>query len=198
MNRILLLDNYDSFTYNLVHIIKALGYGDHLTIVRNDKITLEEVNVFDKILLSPGPGIPEEAGILKALIEKYGPSKSILGICLGLQAIAEVYGAQLYNMDEVKHGVSSTITINSNDVHIFKNIPNQFVGAHYHSWAVKKETLKAPLEVIGLDETGVVMAIKHEQYDVIGLQFHPESIMTEYGETMIKNWIETEVVSHKS
>ncbi len=188
--KILVLDNYDSFTYNLVHIIKALGYGDSMTIARNDKIAIQEVEKFDKILLSPGPGIPEEAGILKELIRTYGETKSILGICLGHQAIAEVYGTELYNLKEVMHGVSSDILVSDKEDYLFQNMPSQFVGAHYHSWAVKTESIKAPLEIIASDDKDVVMAIRHREFDVRGVQFHPESIMTEYGEQLIKNWIE--------
>jgi anthranilate synthase component 2 len=188
--KLLVLDNYDSFTYNLVHIIKALGYGLAMTIVRNDKISIEEVETFDKILLSPGPGIPDEAGILKALIKTYGPTKSILGICLGHQAIAEVYGAELYNMKEVKHGVSGKINVLKDDNYLFDDVPNQFIGAHYHSWAVVKESIQSPLKITADDDFGLVMGIKHEEYDVQGLQFHPESIMTEHGSKIIENWME--------
>jgi anthranilate synthase component II len=192
MIKILVLDNYDSFTYNLVHIIKELGYSNAMTIARNDKITVEEVGKFDKILLSPGPGIPDEAGILKELIRVYGATKSILGVCLGHQAIAEVYGAQLYNLQEVLHGVSSNIIINETNDYLFQNVPKQFKGAHYHSWAVKADTVTTPIEIMAKDDKDVIMAIKHQQFDVRGVQFHPESIMTEHGEKLIKNWIGNE------
>lgn len=187
--KILVLDNYDSFTYNLVHIIKELGYGQQMTIARNDKITLDEVNAYDKILLSPGPGIPDEAGILKSLIKTYASSKSILGICLGHQAIAEVFGAELFNMKEVKHGMSGQINVLYNENYLFKGIPTSFIGAHYHSWAVKKESIASPLSITAKDDQGLIMGLRHQEYDVQGLQFHPESIMTENGSTIIKNWI---------
>lgn len=188
--KLLVLDNYDSFTYNLVHIVKELGHADSMTIARNDKISLEDVDAFDKILLSPGPGIPDEAGILKSLIKTYGASKSILGICLGHQAIAEVYGAELFNMKEVKHGMSGQINVLDNENYVFNQVPEQFIGAHYHSWAVVRESIKSPLQITADDDHGLVMGIKHDMYDIQGLQFHPESIMTENGVEMIKNWLE--------
>ncbi|MTI38957.1 anthranilate synthase component II [Fulvivirga lutimaris] len=188
--KILVLDNYDSFTYNLVHIIKELGYGKHMTIARNDKITLDEVAGFDKILLSPGPGIPEDAGILKSLIMTYAASKSILGVCLGHQAIAEVFDAELFNIKEVKHGMSGPINVLDQTNYIFEGVSATFTGAHYHSWAVKRDSIGAPLTITAEDDHGLVMGLKHEQFDVQGLQFHPESIMTEHGKMMIKNWIE--------
>lgn len=188
--RILVLDNYDSFTYNLVHIIRELGYGDQLEVYRNDKIGLDEVNRFDKILLSPGPGIPEEAGIMLDLIRKYGPSKSILGICLGHQGIGEVYGASLYNMKDVLHGVGTTIRLTKKEDYIFKDVPEEFLVCRYHSWAVDGKTVNGSLEVNSLDDEGIVMGLSHKEYDVRGLQFHPESILTENGKQLIKNWLE--------
>ena len=187
--KILVLDNYDSFTYNLVHIIKELGYGDNMIIARNDKITIEEVDSFDKILLSPGPGIPDEAGILKSLIKTYAPSKSILGICLGHQAIAEVFGAKLFNMKEVKHGMSGPINVLDNSNYIFNEVPKTFIGAHYHSWAVKRESITSSLKITAEDDHRLIMGIRHQEFDVQGLQFHPESIMTENGVKMINNWL---------
>lgn len=185
--KILVLDNYDSFVYNLVHIIRELGYGNKLEVVRNNKISLDQVSGFDKILLSPGPGIPDEAGNMKTIIEKYGPTKSILGICLGHQAIAEVYGAKLYNMDEVLHGIEGDVV--RHDDELFKGLPESFKVGHYHSWSVLKNTIKGNLKVTAEDNAGLVMGIAHAQYDVKGLQFHPESVLTEHGKLIIKNWL---------
>ncbi len=184
--KILVLDNYDSFTYNLVHIIRANGFL--LDIYRNDKIRLEEVKTYDKILLSPGPGIPDEAGIMKQLIQEYGPTKSILGICLGHQGIAEVYGASLYNIPKVLHGVTSVAEVKVND-YLFTDVPEKFQATHYHSWAVLPESMTADLEIIATNNEGLIMGLRHVRYDVRGLQFHPESIMTPEGPKMIKNWL---------
>ena len=188
--KILVLDNYDSFTYNLVHIIRALGYGDEMDIFRNDKISLDEVEKYQKILLSPGPGIPSEAGIMLELIKRYGPSKSILGICLGHQGIGEVYGAQLYNMKDVLHGVGTLVKLVLKNDYLFKNIPGEFTVCRYHSWAVDGDTVNGKLEISALDNEGIVMGLTHKDYDVKGLQFHPESILTENGIQLIKNWLE--------
>lgn len=184
---ILVLDNYDSFVYNLVHGVRELGFGDNMTIVRNDKISLNEVNQYDKILLSPGPGIPDEAGVMKELIRQYASSKSILGICLGHQAIAEVYGARLYNMYEVLHGIEGKLTEHNDD--LFEGMPTEFKVGHYHSWAVEEVSISSPLKITAKDKSGLVMGIAHEHYDVKGLQFHPESILTENGIKIIENWI---------
>jgi anthranilate synthase component 2 len=188
--RILVLDNYDSFTYNLVHIIRELGYGDQTDVFRNDKISLDEVEKYDKILLSPGPGIPSEAGIMLGLIRRYGPSKSILGICLGHQGIGEVYGAILYNMKDVLHGVGTSVKLIAKDDYLFKDVPGEFMACRYHSWAVDGNTVNGALEINSLDDEGIVMGLSHKEYDVRGLQFHPESILTENGKQMIKNWLE--------
>lgn len=188
--RILVLDNYDSFTYNLVHIIRALGYGEQMDVYRNDKISLDEVDNYQKILLSPGPGIPSEAGIMLDLIMKYGPTKSILGICLGHQGIGEVYGATLYNMKEVLHGVGTSIRLLKKEDYLFNGIPQEFMVCRYHSWAVDDETVNGRLEINSIDDEGIVMGLSHKDYDVRGLQFHPESILTENGIKMIKNWLE--------
>lgn len=187
--KILVLDNYDSFTYNLVHYIKELGYGQRMDVFRNDQISLEAVDAYDKILLSPGPGIPEEAGILMDLIKTYGPTKSMLGVCLGHQAIAEAYGAKLYNMPEVLHGVSSQLEVTDIADRLFKNIPTNYKICHYHSWNVDKAHLGEALKVTAVDEFGEIMAISHKEYDVKGVQFHPESIMTEYGHELLRNWL---------
>ncbi len=188
--KILVLDNYDSFTYNLVHIIRELGYGDVMDVYRNDKIDLSEVDKYDKILLSPGPGIPSEAGIMLDLIRQYGPSKSILGICLGHQGIGEVYGAELYNMKDVLHGVGTDVEISLTDDYLFKDVPKRFYVCRYHSWAIKKSTISGDLAINSLDDEDIVMGVSHQKYDVRGLQFHPESILTENGKTIIKNWLE--------
>ncbi|MBS1490330.1 MAG: aminodeoxychorismate/anthranilate synthase component II [Bacteroidetes bacterium] len=185
--KILVLDNYDSFTFNLVHIIRALGHQPD--VFRNDKISLEDAGSYDKILLSPGPGIPEEAGIMKMVVEKYGPTKSILGICLGHQGIAEVYGARLFNIPNVLHGVTSIGIVKDEQEVLFKSVSKKFRCTHYHSWAVLPESITADLKVTAVNDEGLVLGIRHVEYDVRGLQFHPESVMTEEGPTMIKNWL---------
>lgn len=185
--KILVIDNYDSFTFNLVHIIRALGHP--MDIFRNDKITVEEVKQYDKILLSPGPGIPDEAGIMKAVVKEYGPSKSILGICLGHQGIGEVYGAALFNIPKVLHGVTSTVEVTDDDEYLFKGVTKTFQGTHYHSWAVRAESITPELKVTAVNDEGLVMGLRHTKYDVKGLQFHPESIMTPEGPKMIANWL---------
>ena len=187
--KILVLDNYDSFTYNLVHYLKELGYEQNIDVYRNDQISLEAVEAYDKILLSPGPGIPDEAGIMPQLIKQYGPTKSILGVCLGHQGIAEAYGAKLYNMSEVLHGVSSQVKVTKETERLFNDIPGEYRICHYHSWNVDKDNLGDEIEVTALDEFGEVMAISHKIYDIKGVQFHPESIMTEHGHQLLKNWI---------
>jgi len=185
--KILVLDNYDSFTYNLVHIIRVLGYTPDVH--RNDKISLAAVAGYDKILLSPGPGIPDEAGIMKAVIKTYGPTKSILGICLGHQGIAEVYGASLFNIPQVLHGVTSTASVEDQTEYLFQGVNEKFQATHYHSWAVVPETMNGAIKVTARNEAGLIMGLSHVEYDVKGLQFHPESIMTPEGPRMIENWL---------
>jgi anthranilate synthase component 2 len=185
--KVLVLDNYDSFTYNLVHIIEKI-LGHKIDVFRNDEISLEEIEKYDKIILSPGPGIPEEAGILKDVIRKYAPTKSLFGVCLGEQAIAEVFGGELTNLTEVHHGVSSKMTVVNDDI-IFKDIPEVFEGGRYHSWIVSKEKLPEALRVTCVDSDGEIMALRHKEYDVAGVQFHPESVLTEAGEKMIENFL---------
>lgn len=185
--KILVLDNYDSFTYNLVHIVRALGYA--MDIFRNDKISLEDVKQYDKILLSPGPGIPDEAGIMKKVVQEYGSTKSILGVCLGHQGIGEVYGAKLFNIPKVLHGVTSIAEVTDSEEYLFKNVPKTFQATHYHSWAVVPETIGGDLKVTAVNSEGLVMGLRHLKYDVKGLQFHPESIMTPEGPKMIENWL---------
>lgn len=187
--KILVLDNYDSFTYNLVHIIRELGYD--MDIFRNDKISLEGVQKYDKILLSPGPGIPDEAGIMKSLVKEYGPTKSILGVCLGHQGIAEVYGAELFNLPTVLHGVTSKVKVTMRSEKIFLELPERFEVTHYHSWAVVPSSISGSLDVTAINDDGLVMAIAHRRFDVRGVQFHPESIMTQYGKEIINNWLKS-------
>ena len=186
--KLLVLDNYDSFTYNLVHIIKHLGVTD-LDVIRNGKIPVSEVSQYDKILLSPGPGIPSEAGILQDLIREYADKKPILGVCLGHQAIGEVFGSELSNLDQVYHGIATPIEITSDD-YIFNNVPKKLNIGRYHSWVIHEDKVDPSIEVTAVDEEGKVMAIRHKEYDVRGVQFHPESVLTEHGEQMIKNWLE--------
>ncbi len=183
--KVLVIDNYDSFTYNLVHYLEALDCD--VTVLRNDEFELDEVEAFQKILLSPGPGIPDEAGLLKAVIRKYAPSKSILGICLGQQAIAEVFGGSLVNLDKVWHGVAAPITIIADDP-IFEGIPRQIDVGRYHSWTVSR-LLPDALEITSTDSAGEIMSLRHKQNDVRGVQFHPESVLTPDGLKMLENWL---------
>ena len=184
---ILLIDNYDSFTWNLVHICRDLGH--HVTVVRNDRIALEDVGKFNRILLSPGPGVPDSAGIMKDVIRTYGPSHRILGVCLGLQGIAEVYGGTLHNLPEVLHGVTSTVSVMDQHDPLFTGLPPSFRITHYHSWVV--DTTAVPPELkITATSGGHIMAMSHKDFEVHGVQFHPESVMTEYGSQLIRNWIE--------
>ena len=182
--KIIVIDNYDSFTYNLVHYLEDLDC--EVTVKRNDNINLKYVEKFDKILISPGPGIPDEAGMTKKIIEEFYDKKSILGVCLGHQAIGEVFGGKLLNLKEVFHGVSTEIEIVANDP-LFKKIPNKFKVGRYHSWIVKD--LNDSLVPLAYDDDKNVMALKHKDHDVWGVQFHPESILTEHGKTILKNWI---------
>lgn len=184
--KILVIDNYDSFTYNLVHLINECGYK--ATVWRNDKFDLEEVKQFDKILLSPGPGIPSEAGLLLDVIRTYSPQKSILGVCLGMQAIAEVFGGELYNLSRPVHGQATQMHVTA-DENLFAGCPREFKVGRYHSWAVKSDNFSAELEVTARDQEQVIMALKHKKLDVRGVQFHPESVLTEHGRQMMKNWL---------
>ena len=183
---VLVIDNYDSFVYNLVHYLEELDC--EVTIRRNDEIALEEIAKYDKILLSPGPGIPEEAGLLKAIVKEYAPSKSILGVCLGQQAIGEVFGGQLINLESVYHGVATKVTKSVIDEDLFDGLENDFEVGRYHSWVVER-SLPACLEATSHDENGQVMSLRHREYDVRGVQFHPESVLTPDGKKMIRNWI---------
>ncbi len=185
--KILIIDNYDSFTYNLVHYLEDLNCN--VTIKRNDQLHIDEVNDYDKIILSPGPGLPNQAGLLKEIIKKYAHTKPILGICLGQQAIAEVFGGSLLNLNEVKHGVSSVITQCTPNEGLFKNLPIKFKAGRYHSWVVNP-TLPECLIATSFDENGNIMSLKHSFLNIKGVQFHPESILTPFGKQILQNWIE--------
>jgi anthranilate synthase component II len=188
MQKILLLDNYDSFTYNLVHLLKEIG-GCDITVKRNDAIEVLYAAVFDKIILSPGPGIPEEAGILIPLIKAFMGKKPMFGVCLGHQAIAEANGARLVNLPKVFHGVSTEMQLTPTPGFVFEGIPPKFRAGRYHSWAVAKDTLPDSFNITATDETGEIMAFQHQKFDVAGVQFHPESIMTEHGARMLENFL---------
>jgi anthranilate synthase component 2 len=188
--KVLVIDNYDSFTYNLVHLINEIGY--EVEVWRNDKFELEDVAQFDKILLSPGPGIPVEAGLLLQVIQHYAPTKSIFGVCLGQQAIAEVFGGKLLNLGRPMHGVATPISVLDEEELTFADCPDQISVGRYHSWVVDNDGLPDCLKVTAKDFNGQIMALKHKDYDVRGVQFHPESVLTEYGKQMIKNWLEYE------
>lgn len=186
---ILLIDNYDSFTYNLSQYLEEEGGDDvEVTVWRNDQFGLDDVERFDKIVLSPGPGVPDEAGLLKAVIRRYAPTKPILGVCLGEQAIGEVFGAEIYNLNTVFHGIQSSVRIVASD-YIFDNLSDSIKVGRYHSWVVGKEDFPAELEVTAVSDECQVMALKHRRYDVHGIQFHPESILTPEGRTIIRNFI---------
>jgi anthranilate synthase component 2 len=185
--KILVFDNYDSFTYNLVHLVEKIT-NQKVTVVRNDQITLEEVAAYDKIILSPGPGIPSEAGLLLPLIKQYAASKSILGVCLGHQAIGEAFGATLENLSTVYHGVATPIKIDNSN-YLFNGLTDTIEVGRYHSWVIANNNFPDTLKVTATDENGLIMAIEHTAYDVCGVQFHPESVLTPNGETVIKNWL---------
>ena len=186
MKKILVIDNYDSFTYNLVHYLEDLDCD--VTVKRNDQLTLEEVEDFEKILLSPGPGIPDEAGLLKSIIKTYGATKSILGVCLGQQAIGEVYGGQIINLNEVYHGVATPVKLSVTDESLFDGLPNEFEVGRYHSWVVDTN-LPQELEATSFDKNGQIMSLRHRTHDVRGVQYHPESVLTPHGKKILENWI---------
>jgi anthranilate synthase component 2 len=185
--KIAVIDNYDSFTYNLVHYLEDLNAT--VTVFRNDELELEELESFDKILLSPGPGIPDEAGLLKPIIAKYAATKSILGVCLGQQAIGEVFGGNLINLDKVYHGVASKVTPTVTDESLFNDLPTQFEVGRYHSWVVNTDNFPEVLDITSTDENGQIMSLRHKTLDVKGVQFHPESVLTPHGKTILKNWL---------
>ena len=185
--KILVLDNYDSFTYNLVQYIRELGFQD-VEVHRNDAISIDAVAEYDAIVLSPGPGLPADAGIMPELIRRYAPSKPIFGVCLGQQAIGEAFGGRLENLSQVFHGVDTPIQVLTADEPLFRGLPQVFRAGRYHSWVVKKENFPDELEVTAEDESGAIMALRHKHYNVRGVQFHPESIMTEHGRQMLANF----------
>jgi anthranilate synthase component 2 len=187
--KILILDNYDSFTYNLVHMVEKIT-GIFPTVFRNDEISIADVGNYDIIMLSPGPGIPDEAGILKAVVKEYAGKKPIFGVCLGLQAITEVFGGSIINMDEVFHGVATEMTVIDQENVLFQNLPSKFPAARYHSWIASKEDFPSVLKITAEDEDGGIMAIQHTAFNISAVQFHPESILTDLGEDMVRNFIE--------
>ena len=187
MKKIIVIDNYDSFTYNLVHYLEDLNC--EVTVYRNDAFNIEELQKFDKILLSPGPGIPDEAGLLKEVIKTFSATKSILGVCLGQQAIAEVFGGSLINLEKVYHGVATNIKIQVQDEPLFKDIDSEIEVGRYHSWVVNPIDFPEVLEITSLDENGQIMSLRHKAYDVRAVQFHPESILTPHGKKILENWV---------
>src|SRR5690606_4422590 len=191
--KILVLDNYDSFTYNLVQMIEEIVI-EKVDVFRNDQISLDDVDRYDKIILSPGPGIPEEAGILLDLIKKYAPTKSILGVCLGQQAIAEAFGGSLINLSEIYHGVSTESTKVS-EHRIFQNLPDNLEVGRYHSWAVNPEDFPEELEITSVDKNGMIMSLKHKTYEVHAVQYHPESILTLHGKQILENFLKFQASS---
>jgi len=194
VNKILILDNYDSFTYNLVQLVEEI-IGGEVDAYRNDEISIDDVDRYDKIILSPGPGIPSEAGILLSLIKTYAKSKSILGVCLGHQAIGEVFGGQLTNLSKVFHGIKTKINLipavsqSKNDNDWFKGLDDEIEVGRYHSWVINELDVPAELEVTAVDSSGMIMSIRHREYDIQGVQFHPESVLTPNGRKMLENWL---------
>jgi len=200
--RILVFDNYDSFTYNLVHLVERILH-EKVDVHRNDQVPLEKVKEYDKIILSPGPGIPEEAGLLLPLIKEYASSKSILGVCLGHQAVGEAFGGKLINLSEVYHGVATPVRLVNRESGVgrnnaslithhalFEGLPEEFEVGRYHSWIVSEENFPEELEVTARDENNFIMALQHKTYDVQGVQFHPESVLTPKGELILRNWLD--------
>jgi|TARA_B110000902_G_scaffold124994_1_gene145874 anthranilate synthase component 2 len=186
--KILILDNYDSFTYNLVHMVEKIT-GNFPSVYRNDEISIEDVDYYDIIMLSPGPGIPDEAGILKDVIRTYAGRKPIFGVCLGLQAITEVFGGKIINLEDVFHGVATEMTVTDKSAIIFKDIPKTFLAARYHSWAATDEGFPQEIQVTARDEDGLIQAIEHKIFPISAVQFHPESILTDVGEQLLRNFI---------
>ena len=187
-NKVLVIDNYDSFTYNLVHLVNELGR--EVVVWRNDKFDLADVAAYDKIILSPGPGIPEEAGLLLDVIKTYAPTKSIFGVCLGQQAIAEAFGGSLLNLGRPMHGIATPISVLDESEVMFKDCPAEIKVGRYHSWVVNPKDLPECLVVTATDADQEIMALRHKEFDVRGVQFHPESVLTDYGKQMMKNWLE--------
>lgn len=187
MKKIIVIDNYDSFTYNLVHYLIDLNC--EVSVFRNDEFELEDLKSFDKILLSPGPGVPDEAGLLKEVIEKYYKTKSILGVCLGLQAIGEVFGGSLINLEKVYHGVATKIDIVVEDEKLFNGLEKSFNVGRYHSWVVNPHDFPKDLEITSVDINGQIMSLRHREFDVRAVQFHPESVLTPNGKKILENWV---------
>lgn len=187
MKKIVVIDNYDSFTYNLVHYLEDLNC--EVTVFRNDEFYIDELKNFDKILLSPGPGIPDEAGLLKEVIKTYAPTKSILGVCLGQQAIGEVFGGSLTNLEKVYHGVATKVRITVPDEVLFKDLADEIEVGRYHSWVVNQDNFPESLEITSVDENGEIMSLRHKNYDVRGVQYHPESVLTPHGKKILENWL---------
>ncbi len=186
--KILVFDNYDSFTYNLVHLVEKITHTK-VDVVRNDQIVLEDIKMYDKIILSPGPGVPSEAGLLLPLIKEYASSKSILGVCLGHQAIGEALGGSLENLSKVYHGVATDCIITKKDCRLFEGLTSTFTIGRYHSWIVSEKNFPNELEVTARDDNGFIMAMQHKKYDLQGVQFHPESVLTPDGEKIVTNWL---------
>ena len=186
--KILIFDNYDSFTYNLVHLVEKIIH-EKVDVYRNDQIALEKVKEYDKIILSPGPGIPEEAGLLLPLIKEYASTKSILGVCLGHQAIGQAFGGKLINLNTVYHGVATDCQLSTGNSQLFKNLPDHITIGRYHSWIVSDKDLPEELEVTARDENSYIMGLQHKTFDVQGVQFHPESVLTPDGEKIMRNWL---------
>ncbi len=186
--KILVFDNYDSFTYNLVHLVEKILH-QKVDVFRNDQISLEAVKSYDKIILSPGPGIPEEAGLLLQLIKEYASTKSILGVCLGHQAIGQAFGGNLVNLDKVYHGIATPITITNPTAKILQGLGNTVEVGRYHSWIINRMDFPEELEITAVDDNGFIMGLQHKTYNVQGVQFHPESVLTPDGEKMMRNWL---------
>lgn len=186
--RIVIIDNYDSFTYNLAHYVEA--FCDQLSVMRNDNINWNTLDSCDKIILSPGPGLPNEVTAMREILNRYAKTKAILGVCLGMQCIAEYYGAKLINLKKIIHGIPKTTIIKDFTDCLFLNIPQNFQSGRYHSWAVSNEKLPTCIKLTATDEDNVIMAIRHKELNLCGVQFHPESIMTEFGKQILKNWLE--------
>lgn len=187
MEKVLVLDNYDSFTYNLVHYIEALNF--EVVVFRNDEISIEAIDAYNTIILSPGPGLPKDAGILLEVIKTYAPTKKILGVCLGMQAIGEVFGGKLENLSHVFHGVASQLNVLDKSDQLFKNLPQQFEVGRYHSWVVAQNSFPTDLIITAVEENKQIMALRHTKYNLYGVQFHPESILTQYGKEIIANFL---------
>ena len=187
--KILVLDNYDSFTYNLVQMVEQIVGKEFVYVFKNDEVSLEEVEKYDKIILSPGPGVPSEAGILLDVIKEFAPKKPILGVCLGLQAIAEAFGGKLINLNNVYHGVGISTAIIEDNAKIFKGLPSEIITGRYHSWAVDSHDFPEELQITAVDEQGIIMALQHRKYDVHAVQFHPESVLTPCGEKILENFL---------